>query len=336
MSNAERGSRNAERPAGKTGRPFSRSWWVAALVYGAGYAFGFFSMAITVGMLFQELLPRFSVDPIKAVRYSLFLLIEPLVIIGFWSRLGDKWKQTLVEDRVPGWYLLATGLVTSGIAVVAMWGVLLTPASSTIKAVFVYALMYGGPMLGIWWVLRYRPRPVDPDYDDAMSGDVRGADLQFELSDLAATEAFGRRLGDLLFPNAVVALVGPLGAGKTQLSRAVAEGLDIANPAAVTSPTFTLIHEYPARLPIFHFDAYRLNGPNEFLDLGVSEYYESGGVCLIEWADKVEAALPAERLTIRLVPLDENRRRAEVVGTGERYERLARRLEMAREPEPEA
>src|SRR5205823_4812291 len=144
-----------------------------------------------------------------------------------------------------------------------------------------------------------------------------------DLSNLAATEAFGRRLGGLLFPNAVVALVGPLGAGKTQLSRSIAEGLGIANPAAVTSPTFTLIHEYPARLPIFHFDAYRLNGPNECLDLGVTEYVEAGGVCLIEWADKVEAAHPAERLTIRIEVVDENRRRVEVMPTGARYEVLA-------------
>src|SRR3954469_19437233 len=147
-----------------------------------------------------------------------------------------------------------------------------------------------------------------------------------ELPDLPATEAFGRRLGRLLFPNAVVALVGPLGAGKTHLVRAVAEGLGGANPGAVTSPTFTLIHEYPARLPVFHFDAYRLNGPNEFLDLGVSEYYEAGGVCLIEWADKVEAALPVERLTIRLVPVDESRRRVELAAAGERYADLVRQL----------
>ncbi|HKB05268.1 MAG TPA: tRNA (adenosine(37)-N6)-threonylcarbamoyltransferase complex ATPase subunit type 1 TsaE [Gemmataceae bacterium] len=146
------------------------------------------------------------------------------------------------------------------------------------------------------------------------------------LFDLAATEALGRRLGELLFPNAVVALIGPLGAGKTHLTRAVAEGLGIANPTAVTSPTFTLVHEYPARLPIYHFDAYRLNGPNEFLDLGVTEYFEAGGVCLIEWADKVESALPAERLTVRLTPTDENRRVADVVGTGEKYQALASAL----------
>ena len=67
----------------------------------------------------------------------------------------------------------------------------------------------------------------------------------------------------------MVALVGPLGAGKTHLTRAVAEGLGVRNPAAVTSPTFVLIQEYPARLPVYHFDAYRLSGPREFADLGV-------------------------------------------------------------------
>jgi len=165
----------------------------------------------------------------------------------------------------------------------------------------------------------------DPDYDDGVTPERESHRIgeTIELPNLAATESFGRRLGGLLFPNAVVALIGPLGAGKTQLSRAIAEGLGIANPAAVTSPTFTLIHEYPARLPIYHFDAYRLNGPNEFLDLGVTEYFEAGGVCLIEWADKVESALPAERLTIRIEVVDENRRKAELIPTGDRYKALA-------------
>jgi tRNA threonylcarbamoyladenosine biosynthesis protein TsaE len=187
-------------------------------------------------------------------------------------------------------------------------------------------LVVGGPLIGILWLVHVPIRRSHPDYDDQPVAEPARRNGMINLPDLAATEAFGRRLGGLLFPNAVVALVGPLGAGKTHLTRAVAEGLGIANPAAVTSPTFTLIHEYPARLPIFHFDAYRLNGPNEFLDLGAAEYYESGGVCLIEWADKVETALPAERLTIRLVPVDENRRRVEMTAVGERYEVLARQL----------
>ena len=89
-----------------------------------------------------------------------------------------------------------------------------------------------------------------------------------DLPDLDATQAFGRRLAGLLFPGAVVALVGPLGAGKTHLVRAVAEGLGVRDSRVVTSPTFVLIQEYEARLPIYHFDAYRLRGDAEFAELG--------------------------------------------------------------------
>src|SRR6516225_8662227 len=95
--------------------------------------------------------------------------------------------------------------------------------------------------------------------------------LTLDVPDLAATEAFGRQLGALLFPGAVVALVGPLGAGKTHLVRAVAEGLGIPDSRAVSSPTFVLIQEYEARLPIYHFDAYRLSSAADFFDLGVHE-----------------------------------------------------------------
>src|SRR5205814_7406277 len=100
------------------------------------------------------------------------------------------------------------------------------------------------------------------------------------LSDLEATTDLGRRLGGLLFPGAVVALLGPLGAGKTHLVRAIAEGLGISDPRAVSSPTFVLIQEYRARLPIYHFDAYRLRGEGEFFDLGGHEYFDGDGVCL--------------------------------------------------------
>ena len=147
-----------------------------------------------------------------------------------------------------------------------------------------------------------------------------------DIPDLAATEAFGRRLGELLFPGAVVALVGQLGAGKTHLTRAVAEGLGVRNPAAVTSPTFVLIQEYPARLPIYHFDAYRLAGPREFADLGVDEYFRGDGVCLVEWADKVEVTLPTDHLRIEIAIVDENRRQFTLTATGERYKDILRQL----------
>ena len=83
-----------------------------------------------------------------------------------------------------------------------------------------------------------------------------------DLPTPAATERLGQTLGQFLFPGSVIALVGPLGAGKTFLVRAIAQGLNISDPAAVTSPTFVLIQEYQARLPMYHFDVYRLKRAN--------------------------------------------------------------------------
>jgi tRNA threonylcarbamoyladenosine biosynthesis protein TsaE len=147
-----------------------------------------------------------------------------------------------------------------------------------------------------------------------------------EVASVAETEALGRRLGQLLFPGAVVALVGQLGAGKTQLVRAIAEGLDIPNPDTVSSPTFVLIQEYAARLPIYHFDAYRLHSEAEFAELGVHEYFEGDGVCLIEWADKVRGVLPAEHLEVRLHITGPQARRVELEARGAGYQTVINAL----------
>ena len=151
--------------------------------------------------------------------------------------------------------------------------------------------------------------------------------LTLDLPDLAATESLGRRLGGLLFPGAVLALVGPLGAGRTHLVRAVAEGLGIPDRRAVSSPTFVLIQEYRARLPVYHFDAYRLRSEGEFFDLGAHEYFGGDGVCLVEWADRVVGGLPVEHLRIQLEVTGETSRRAVVTGHGPRYEGLVRLLQ---------
>lgn len=144
-----------------------------------------------------------------------------------------------------------------------------------------------------------------------------------DVQSLAETDAFGRRLAAQLFPGAVVALIGELGAGKTHLVQAIAHGLDIPNSAVVNSPTFVLIQEYDARMPIYHFDAYRLKSEAEFADLGVHEYFAGNGVCFIEWADKVPTCLPRERLEIRITITGEKSRRFEVVGIGARYAEIA-------------
>jgi tRNA threonylcarbamoyladenosine biosynthesis protein TsaE len=150
--------------------------------------------------------------------------------------------------------------------------------------------------------------------------------MTFDLPNLEATQAFGRRLGALLFRGAVVGLVGPLGAGKTHLVRAVAEGLGVRDSRVVTSPTFVLIQEYSGRLPVYHFDAYRLRGAAEFGELGAHEYFEGDGVCLVEWADRVPEAMPAEQLRVTLAVTGETSRRANVEAWGEHHREVLRGL----------
>jgi tRNA threonylcarbamoyladenosine biosynthesis protein TsaE len=147
-----------------------------------------------------------------------------------------------------------------------------------------------------------------------------------DFPDLGATQAFGRSLGQRLAPGSVVALIGALGAGKTHLARAIAEGLGIPDSRVVTSPTFVLVQEYMARLPIYHFDAYRLRSQAEFADLGVHEYFESEGVCLVEWADRVPSYLPAEHLSVTLHIMGETSRRADIEARGGKYENLIAEL----------
>jgi tRNA threonylcarbamoyladenosine biosynthesis protein TsaE len=150
-----------------------------------------------------------------------------------------------------------------------------------------------------------------------------------ESGTLAVTAALGRRLGELLFPGAVVALIGPMGAGKTTLTQSIASGLG-AEPRQVTSPTFALVHEYEGRVPLYHFDTYRLNDVKAFIDLGVSEYFQSAGVCVVEWADRVETALPEEHLRVTIEPIGEDQRRFKFESRGIGYEELVQRLAATR------
>lgn len=126
------------------------------------------------------------------------------------------------------------------------------------------------------------------------------------------TEAFGRALADRLQPGDVVALCGDLGAGKTALTRGIARGLGIGG--AVTSPTYTIVNEYAGgRMPLFHFDLYRLSGAEDLFDIGWEDYLSRGGVCVVEWSERAEGALE-ENLTVRLTRLDDNMREIIVMG----------------------
>ncbi len=120
----------------------------------------------------------------------------------------------------------------------------------------------------------------------------------FRLADKQATARWGEALGARLRPGDVVGITGDLGAGKTTLTQAMARGMGIE--ADVTSPTFSLVQEYPGEIPMFHFDPYRLDRPEAIEDLGFEEYLQRGGVVVIEWAELLAAYLPTERLNITL------------------------------------
>jgi tRNA threonylcarbamoyladenosine biosynthesis protein TsaE len=128
------------------------------------------------------------------------------------------------------------------------------------------------------------------------------------------TDRLGAALAEVLVPGTVVALVGTLGAGKTRLVQAVAAALGVPRDA-VTSPTFVLVNEYRhGRLPIFHFDTYRLNDEDEFLALGPEEYFDSAGITFVEWADRVADFLPPDRLEITIDVTGDYSRRVTISG----------------------
>lgn len=114
----------------------------------------------------------------------------------------------------------------------------------------------------------------------------------------AATEALGASIGRLATADLVIALEGDLGAGKTTFVRGLGRGLELE--VAISSPTYTLMHTYPGRLELYHFDAWMQGREAAFLDGGGREWFEAGGVAVVEWADRIRASLPADVLWVRL------------------------------------
>lgn len=152
--------------------------------------------------------------------------------------------------------------------------------------------------------------------------------FQFLSKSEADTRRLGLALGALLFDGAVVALNGPLGAGKTRLVQAVAEARG-HDPREVVSPTFTLIQEYRGARPVYHFDAYRLRDDDEFLNLGPDEYFYASGVSLVEWAERVAGCLPAEYLEIVSRPTAPTVREFTISGHGDAYSAIEPELAAA-------
>ena len=126
----------------------------------------------------------------------------------------------------------------------------------------------------------------------------------------AETEAAGKDIGSRLAPGQVVALFGGLGAGKTAFVRGLAAGLGIT--ARVSSPTFTIVNEYPGRVPLFHFDMYRLSGEDELFDIGWDDYLYRGGICAVEWSEKVPGAFPPDAVYVEIEKTGDDSRRLKI------------------------
>ena len=130
------------------------------------------------------------------------------------------------------------------------------------------------------------------------------------------TEAVGAALGRVLTPGSVVAYRGDLGAGKTAFTRGLARGLGCTD--TVTSPTYTIVNEYlSGRIPLFHFDMYRLRSSDDLWDIGWEDYLERGSVCAVEWSENVADAME-NAVTVNLEKLGENTRRITIEG-GEKF-----------------
>ena len=131
----------------------------------------------------------------------------------------------------------------------------------------------------------------------------------------AETKGLGERIGKLLLPGDVVALIGELGSGKTVLTKGIARGLKIKGNT-VRSPSFVLIKEYSGKVPLFHFDLYRFKKSEELNTIGYEEYFSGKGVVVIEWAERAKNFLPEEYLKIKISFLKKNERKISLTAKG--------------------
>ena len=142
------------------------------------------------------------------------------------------------------------------------------------------------------------------------------------LANLDETVAFGTHLGRTAQPGDIFTLSGDLGAGKTTLTQSIGIGLQVPPEFYITSPTFSLLHEFPGRIPLFHMDLYRIGSVEEIEELGFEEYLYGDGLSVIEWPDRLDDLMPESRLDITLNVTGENSRKATLTAHGSMHLRF--------------
>ncbi|MDK9707769.1 MAG: tRNA (adenosine(37)-N6)-threonylcarbamoyltransferase complex ATPase subunit type 1 TsaE [Desulforhopalus sp.] len=147
------------------------------------------------------------------------------------------------------------------------------------------------------------------------------------LKNLSDTEKLGKLLGTTACPGEIICLDGDLGAGKTTLSQAIARGLEVPKSCYVTSPSFTILHEYEGRIPMYHMDFYRLHGEDVILEMGFDEYFYLSGLTVIEWSVRATSILPEERLSLEIFCDNEVFRTVVIRATAKYKKRILKILE---------
>ena len=147
--------------------------------------------------------------------------------------------------------------------------------------------------------------------------------VKIYLENEEKTREIGSKLGELLTPKSVICLIGDLGAGKTTMTQSLARALGVDD--YITSPTFTIVNEYEGKMPLYHFDVYRIGSSEEMYDIGFDEYIDGEGVCIIEWANLIEDILPDEYLYIELKYKDMSREMI-LNPIGKKYEKIVEEL----------
>ena len=141
------------------------------------------------------------------------------------------------------------------------------------------------------------------------------------------TQDLGRKIGSMIKLPVIIAMIGDLGCGKTAFVQGLAQGLDVPSDVYITSPTFTLINEYPARLPLFHVDLYRLETVQDLEDIGLDELLYDQAVLAIEWADKLAQKLLGDYLLLHFVIIDDDYRQINLIAYGQEGINLINNLE---------
>jgi tRNA threonylcarbamoyladenosine biosynthesis protein TsaE len=150
--------------------------------------------------------------------------------------------------------------------------------------------------------------------------------LVLQSSSAAETENLGRLLGTLAKPGMFFALCGALGGGKTCFTRGVVAAAAPESVHLVASPTFAIMNEYPGTTPVFHFDFYRLTSADEIAELGFEDYFQGPGICIAEWAERLDNLLPADHLQITFAHGGDDRRTITLTAHGSASEMLLARI----------